>query len=179
MHPRSQLSEIDKVLSTLLEHLGLKREDRNIVRLVSLIILVDRKPPSGSTQERLIYSCRGRKSGWMLHSREAQKNLLHECKRYSTPDRHQSIPLELICLVPHQDRWAPLIRGPDHSLQGPLDAPRQADAPSHRECCNSETPEPAIRNELGCGNLVQHYSVPYRENMATSRLPVNVTRGTD
>lgn len=54
---------------------------------------------------------------------------------------------------------APLIRGPNHSLRGPLVAPRQADAPSHRECRNSEIPEQAIRNELSCGNLVQHYPV--------------------
>lgn len=74
MQPRSQLTEIDKVLSILLGDWGLKREDRHIVRVVSLIILVEswtENPPSGSMQERLIHAGVGN-SGGTLHARELE-----------------------------------------------------------------------------------------------------------
>lgn len=71
MQPRRQLSEIDKVLSILLGPWGLKREDRLIVRLVSLIILVDGKPISGSssTQERLIHAGVGSQAGCYMREK--------------------------------------------------------------------------------------------------------------
>ncbi len=82
MQPRSQLTEIDRVLSILLGHWELKREDKasRTTRVPDHTSgVVDGKPPSGSTQEILIHAGVGSRAGcYMRQNLNAQETPLHE-----------------------------------------------------------------------------------------------------